>query len=94
MAVYVGDQILGIYDGQEPQAFDIDSGAWHHYEFYDIDWESQTYSLAVDGETVAEGFEFYEPMENAEGIHLFAQARDIEGSGPVSVSVDEIVVYE
>ena len=94
IVLYVGDQTLAVYDGQELRTLDIDSTAWHHYALHDIDWASHTFSLAVDGEVEAESFGFYEPRENAEYLQVVAVAIDMDSSDPVSVSVDEIVVYE
>jgi hypothetical protein len=94
IVLYVGDQTLAVYDGQELRTFDIDSAAWHRYELHDIDWASRTFSLAVDGEVEAESFGFYEPKDNAEYLQIVAVAIDMASSDPVSVSVDEIVVYE
>ncbi len=94
MMVYAGDDMVIVYDGETNKVFDINGGEWHHYELHDIDWTNHTYSFSVDGSVEATGFSFREPKDVAEAIFVLAAARDIFTTPPVSVSVDEIVVYE
>ena len=92
--VYAADDMVVVYDGEESKVFDIDGSQWHHYELHDIDWINHTYSLTVDGNVQAVYFDFKEPRDAAEAIGIVAAARNISTTGPVSVDVDEIVIFE
>ena len=92
--VYAADGMVVVYDGDKSKIFDIDGSQWHHYELHDIDWTNHTYSLSVDGSVQATSFGFNQPKDVAEAIYVLAAARDMSTTAPVSVDVDEIVLYE
>ncbi len=92
--VYVTDGMVVAYDGEQSKIFDIDGSQWHHYELHDIDWTNNTYSLSVDGTVQATDFGFNQPKDVAEAIYVLAAARDMSTTDPVSVDVDEIVIFE
>lgn len=94
MMVYANDGMVVVYDGENSKIFDIDGSQWHHYELHDIDWTNHTFSLSVDGSVQAVDFDFREPSDSAEAIGIAAAARDMSVTDPVSVDVDEIVLFE
>ena len=94
LKVFAGDDMILVYDGEDTKAFDINGDEWHHYELHDIDWTNHTYSFSVDGYVEGTDFSFREPKDTADAIYIAAAARDIFTTPPVSVSVDEIVLYE
>lgn len=92
--MFVRNGMILLYDGEETEYFDVDGEEWHRYEFLDIDWTNQTYSMAVDGEVIASGFAFYERTTEAIGFRVGVGARKPELTDPVSVDIDEVVFYE
>jgi len=92
--VYARDGMVVVYDGEDPKIFDVDGSQWHYYELHDIDWANNTYSFSIDGNVQATSFSFNQPKNVAEAIYIIAAARDMSTTDPVSVDVDEIVLFE
>ncbi len=97
VAVFAMDGMVVVDDGPNPEdskIFDVDGLEWHRYELLDIDWNSRTYSFAVDGELLATALRFYAKTQAVEEVYIAAGARDPLLSDPVSVDVDELIFYQ
>ena len=93
MSVHATAGMVVVYDVDDVKVFDIDGSRWHRYELHDIDWTNHTYSFSVDGDVQATDLGFELPVGVATAIFFLAAARDISTTPPMSMFVDDVVVY-